>query len=129
MAELSAAVIALVEGPNNAHLATIMPDGSPHSVPVWVGMEGGHLAIQTSPGSRKARNIARDPRVALSVTLRDQPFTMAAIRGRVIDRLDGEDAWSIIDRLSIKYTGSPYPQRSDRVVFLIDAEYASSIGY
>jgi PPOX class probable F420-dependent enzyme len=122
-------VIALVEGPNNAHLATIMPDGSPHSVPVWVGMEGGHLAIQTSPGSRKARNIARDPRVALSVTLRDQPFTMAAIRGRVIDRLDGEDAWSIIDRLSIKYTGSPYPQRSDRVVFLIDAEYASSIGY
>jgi PPOX class probable F420-dependent enzyme len=127
MVELSAAVTALVEGPNNAHIATIMPDGSPHSVPVWVGMEGGHLAIQTSPGSRKARNIARDPRVAVSITLRDQPFTMAAIRGRVIGRLDGDGAWSIIDRLSIKHTGSRYQQRTDRVVFLIDVEHVSSI--
>jgi PPOX class probable F420-dependent enzyme len=129
MAELKEAVITLLEGANYAHLATIMPGGSPHSVPVWVGMERGHLAIQTSPGSRKARNIAHNPRVALSVTLRAQPFTMASIRGRVVARLEGDEAWSIIDRLSVKYTGSPYPQRSDRVVFLIEAEHAISTTY
>jgi len=26
----------LIDGPNFAHLATIMPDGSPQSAPVWV---------------------------------------------------------------------------------------------
>ena len=121
-------MIALLEGASTAHLATIMPDGSPQSVPVWVGMEAGQLAIQTSPGSRKARNIARDPRVASSVTLPQQPFTMAAIRGPVFDRLEGDDAWLVIDRLSMKYTGSPYPRRSDRIVFLIDAGHVEQRG-
>ena len=125
MGELTADVIDLVEGANNAHLATLMPDGSPHSVPVWVGMEGAHVAIQTSPSSRKARNIARDPRVAVSITPRNQPFTMAAVRGRVVGRLDGDDAFTIVDRLSTKYTGGPYPQRTDRVVFLIEPEHVS----
>ncbi|MFZ0169119.1 MAG: PPOX class F420-dependent oxidoreductase [Candidatus Dormiibacterota bacterium] len=106
-----------------------MPEGSPHRVPGWVGMEAGHLGIQTSPGSGKAPNIARDPRVAISVTLREQPFTMAAIRGRVVDRLQGDDAWLVIDRLSMKYTGSPYPRRRKRAVFLIDAEHVNSVAY
>jgi len=92
-------------------------------------MEAGRLAIQTSPGARKARNIARDPRVAISVTLREQPFTMAAIRRRVVNGLEGDDAWLIIARLSVESTGSPYPQRRDRVVFLIDAEYVNSVAY
>ena len=30
----------LFEGPNIAHVATLMPDGAPHSVPMWVGVEG-----------------------------------------------------------------------------------------
>jgi hypothetical protein len=30
----------LLDGPNFAHLATLMPDGSPQSVPVWLGREG-----------------------------------------------------------------------------------------
>ena len=29
----------LFEGANQAHVATLLPDGSPHSVPVWVGVE------------------------------------------------------------------------------------------
>lgn len=36
---LSDEVKALLDGPNFAHLATLMPDGSPHSVPVWIGRE------------------------------------------------------------------------------------------
>ena len=30
-----------------AHLATLMMDGSPHSVPLWVGVEGERLARHT----------------------------------------------------------------------------------
>lgn len=34
---LSTEARALIDRPNFAHLATLMADGSPHSVPVWVG--------------------------------------------------------------------------------------------
>ena len=37
----------LIDHPNFAHLATLMPEGSPQSVPVWVGREGEHLVICT----------------------------------------------------------------------------------
>ena len=122
--ELPADVRALFEAPNYAHLATILPGGAPHTVPVWAGIDDGKIAFLTSPNSRKARNLAADPRVAISVTDRNQPYAMASVRGRVTARLDGEPAWDIIDRISRKYTGQPYPLRADRVVFLIEPEHA-----
>ncbi|WP_344834261.1 pyridoxamine 5'-phosphate oxidase family protein [Nonomuraea dietziae] len=44
---LSPDVRALFEGPNYAHVATVGPDGSPHSVPLWVGVEGDRIAFLT----------------------------------------------------------------------------------
>ncbi len=126
MTELPEAVRTLLDGPNFAHIATVLPDGGPHSVPVWIGLEGGRIAFLTGPGSRKARNLDRDPRVAISITAHDNPFTMAVIRGRVAERIDGDEAWAIIDRISHKYTGQPYPLRTGRVVFLIDHEHAKA---
>ena len=117
-------VRALLDRPNFAHVATLLPDGAPHSVPVWVGIEGDRIAFLTHPESCKARNLARDPRVAISVTDRDQPHTMAQVRGHVTERLEGDAAWTIIDRLSNKYLGQPYPERTDRVVFLVEPERA-----
>lgn len=69
-----------IDGNPTAHLATLMPDGSPHSVPVWVGMRGDRIAIQTGPGSQKARNLRRDPRVAISLTPPDDPFVSIYLR-------------------------------------------------
>jgi PPOX class probable F420-dependent enzyme len=114
----------LFDGPSFAHVATLMPDGAPHSVPVWVGLEDGRIAFLTSPGSRKARNLARDARVAVSVTGHDQPFTMASVRGRVTERLEGDTAWEVIDRIWHQYTGGPYPLRTDRAVYLIEPVHA-----
>ena len=65
--QLSSEIKALLDRPNFVHLATLMADGSPQSVPVWVGREGDHILICTGEGSLKARNTLRDPRVALSV--------------------------------------------------------------
>lgn len=124
MTNLPDAVRAILDGPSNAHIATILPDGSPHSVPVWVGVEGRRLAILTSPRSRKARNLSRDPRVSISMTDARQPNLMAQVRGRVCERVEGDEAWRIIDRMSHKYIGQPYPLREDRVVFLIEPESA-----
>jgi PPOX class probable F420-dependent enzyme len=114
----------LFEGPNYGHLATLMPDGSPHSVALWVGVEDGRVVFFTQPSSRKARNLEGDPRVAISVTAHDQPFTMASIRGRVVERLDGDPGWEIIDRLAHKYIGQPYDRSLDRVAFLVEPDHA-----
>jgi PPOX class probable F420-dependent enzyme len=114
----------LLDGANTAHVATIMPDGGPHAVPVWVGREGNHVAIFTGPRTVKARNLDRDPRVALSLNNSDQHLQMAAIRGRVHARLAGERAWEIIDRISRKYQGHDYPRDEELVVYLIEPERA-----
>jgi PPOX class probable F420-dependent enzyme len=114
----------MADGANVAHIATVLPDGGPHSVPVWVGVEGERLAVLTSPGSRKARNLDRDPRVAISITDAAAPNHMAQIRGRVTERVEGDRAWTIIDRMSEKYLGGPYPLRTDRVVYLIEPQVA-----
>ena len=50
--------------------------------------------------------------MAISITARDRPYAMAQVRGRVTERLDDEAAWTIIDRISQKYTGRPYPPRT-----------------
>jgi PPOX class probable F420-dependent enzyme len=111
-----------IEGPNLAHLATVLPDGAPHSVPVWVDFEGDRIAFLTDPDSRKGRNLARDPRVALSITLHDRPNAMAQIRGRVVEVVEGDEAWAIIDRLAEQYIGQPYPREFNRVVYLVEPE-------
>jgi PPOX class probable F420-dependent enzyme len=119
----------LIDATNYAHLATLLPGGAPHSVPVWVGMDCDRIALMTSPRSRKARNLERDPRVALSIVDQARPLVMAAVRGRATERVEGERGWAIIDRLSQKYLGQPYPLRTDRVVYLIEPDHAHAATY
>jgi nitroimidazol reductase NimA-like FMN-containing flavoprotein (pyridoxamine 5'-phosphate oxidase superfamily) len=45
----------LIDRPNFAQLATLMPDGAPQSTPVWLGREGEHLVLCTSDGSLKGQ--------------------------------------------------------------------------
>jgi PPOX class probable F420-dependent enzyme len=112
----------VLDGTSIAHLASVLPDGAPHSVPVWVGTHGDHVTILTGPGTRKARNLRRDPRVALSLTPADNPFQPVTIRGRVVEWLEGDAAWEIIDRMSEKYIGGPYARDEERVVALIEPD-------
>ncbi|PXY27817.1 PPOX class F420-dependent oxidoreductase [Prauserella muralis] len=112
----------VLEGTSIAHLATVLPDGSPHAAPVWVGVHGDRIVFLTGPGTRKARNLRRDPRLALSIAPADNPFEPVIVRGRVVEWLDGELAWEIIDRLSAKYIGAPYPREQERVVGVIEPE-------
>jgi len=117
-------VRSLCEGANYAHLATLLPDGAPVSIPIWAGVEDGRIVFFTQPESRKAAQLARDPRVALSVLDHDNPYRSARVRGHVAQTIDGNEALAIIDRLSHKYTGQPFPMRSGRV-YVIEAERAS----
>src|SRR4029453_2280340 len=66
--ELSQSARELIESGSLAHLVTLNSDGSPQVTCIWVGLDddeivSGHLR----PDQRKLRNIARDPRGALSI--------------------------------------------------------------
>jgi PPOX class probable F420-dependent enzyme len=111
MAALPPEVRELFEGANFAHLATLMPDGSPHSVAVWAGLEGDNVVFFTQVGSLKARNLARDPRVAISITDHDDPYQTAQLRGEVVEVRGAEAAHALSDALALRYTGEPFPFR------------------
>jgi PPOX class probable F420-dependent enzyme len=113
----------LLDGANFAHLATLLPDGSPQSVPVWVGREGERVVICTGEKSLKARNTARDPRVSLSIVDMKDPYEEAQLRGRVVERRP-DPQLKVVDPISIKHTGKPFPFRNPegRVALLIELD-------
>ena len=123
--QLSNEIKALLDGPNFVHLATLMSDGSPQSVPVWAGREGDRVLICTGEGSLKAKNTQRDPRVALSIVDFRDPYKEAQLRGRVVERRPDSDL-KHMDPISLKYTGKPFPFRSPegRVTLVIEIEKA-----
>ena len=119
---LDADVRELFDKPNFVHVATLLPDGSPHVVAVWCGVvDGDRLAFFTQPQSRKARNVERDPRVALSVVDRDNPYRMATVRGRIVGTVEVEAALVWRYRMAEEYTGRPIPVRSG-VLYVIEPE-------
>src|SRR5262245_21419823 len=87
-----------------AHVATIMPDGSPQVTPVWVDYDGTHVRINSARGRIKDKNLRRNPHIALAIQDPDNPYRYLQIRGRVVDVTEkGADAH--IDALAKKYTG------------------------
>jgi PPOX class probable F420-dependent enzyme len=122
--KLSDDVKALARGANFAHLATLMPDGSPQVAPVWVDLDGDLLLVSTGEGSLKAKNTRRDARIGLSIIAMDNPYREAQIRGRVVERRPDAD-FKTMDRIARKYTGKPVPFRDNpaqRVVLAIEVE-------
>jgi PPOX class probable F420-dependent enzyme len=120
---MSAEVNQLLDRANFAHLATLLPDGSPQSVPVWVGREGARVVICTGENSLKARNTLRDPRVALSIVDMENPYEEVQMRGRVVERRPDPEL-KVMDPISVKYTGKPFPFRNPegRVALIIELD-------
>ncbi len=104
-ATLTDSDIALFLGKNLGHLATLMPDGSPHVAPVWIDYVDGFIVVNTAEGRVKTENMRRDPRVAISVHDQENIYRMVAVRGRVVEMThDGADEH--IDKMGKKYTGN-----------------------
>src|SRR3954452_20411148 len=102
-----------------AHVATLNPDGSPQVTPVWVDFDGTHVLINTAKGRVKAKNLAREPRVAISIADPENPYRYLGIQGRVVEMTEtGGDAH--IDKMAKKYMGKDsYPFRTPTEVRVI----------
>lgn len=115
---------ALLDGPNFAHVATVLKDGSPHATPVWVAREGDRVLLGVGETSVKGRSTRRDPRVALSIVAIDDPYRMAELRGRVVERRPDPE-FKAKDAMSVKYIGRPFPWRyPDGVILVIEVDRA-----
>jgi PPOX class probable F420-dependent enzyme len=115
----------LLGAPNYVHLSTLRADGSPRNWVVWVGLEDNHILVCTSDAIWKAKDMRRDPRVAVSVTDMANPYHMAAIQGRVVD-VRPDEGCRYMDPISFKYTNKPFPGRgADPLCFVIAVEKAA----
>jgi PPOX class probable F420-dependent enzyme len=96
-----------------AHVATLGPDGAPQVTPVWVMLDGEDIIINTALGRAKARNLASDSRVAVSLTDPDDLYAAIVVRGSVTG-FTTEGADDVIDQLAKKYLDvDSYPMRRE----------------
>jgi len=114
-----------------AHLATLMPDGSPQVTPVWFFYEKGKFLVNTARGRVKDRNMKQNARVALSISDPDNPYSHVSVRGKIV-RATEEGADASIDALAKKYMDKDkYPFRQPgevRVIYEIEPVSVSSMG-
>ena len=118
MATIPASHADLLTKPAFAHLATVNADGRPQVTPVWIDFDGTNVIVNTARGRVKAKNIARQPRVALAIADPGNPYRYLGIQGRVVEMTEnGGDAH--IDKLARKYIGKDYPFRAPGEVRVI----------
>jgi len=121
----------LLSKPSPCFLSTIMADGSPQVTETWVGTDGEYVIVNTVVGFVKARNVERDPRVALAIQDPENPFRYIQVRGEVL-AMTTEGGAENIEALSQKYTGGPYPwyggRDQQRLILSIRANSVSGQG-
>jgi PPOX class probable F420-dependent enzyme len=100
-----------LRAPRAAVVATLRPDGSPHTVPTWYDWEDGRVLLNMDENRLRLRFMRRDPRVALTVLGgEDGWYEHVSLLGRVVE-IAGDDDLRDIDRLALRYTGRPFSTR------------------
>ncbi len=70
----------------NYWVATVGPDGQPHALPVWGAWLAGALWFSCGGRSRKRRNLAHQPRCAITTQDPEQPVMVQGIAEIIRDR-------------------------------------------
>ncbi|MFC3450717.1 PPOX class F420-dependent oxidoreductase [Amycolatopsis speibonae] len=104
----------LLDGNNFPVLATLNADGSAQTSVLWAKRDGDTLIFATVRGRLKERNMARDPRVSVSVFDQANPYDYVEIRGTV--EMTDEGGRELINELSHKYLGKDYPDEPAETV-------------
>jgi PPOX class probable F420-dependent enzyme len=126
MATVPEAIRDLFEKATFAHLATMTPSGYPHVTPVWVDYDAdrNHLLVNTERERRKAKNVAANPKVGISMIDPDDPYRFLSAFGDVAE-VTTDGAREQIDELTERYMGEdeyPNPIESERVILRISPD-------
>ena len=125
MAPVDPKVLALAQRPNFAALTVFLASGSAMTHVMWVDADDDHVLINTEVHRAKFKAVERDPRVTVMIWEKDDPYTYAEVRGRVVETVRGPVARAHIDALAQKYFGRDYDAariQSERVILRIAPE-------
>jgi PPOX class probable F420-dependent enzyme len=101
----------MLERPNPAVITTLRPDGQPVSVATWYDLDGDRVFVNMDVTRKRVEHLRNDPRVSLAVLNGDSWYQQVTILGRVVEMGDDEGLAGI-DRLSKRYNGRPYANRT-----------------
>ncbi|WP_439032676.1 pyridoxamine 5'-phosphate oxidase family protein [Gordonia terrae] len=99
-------------------IATINADGSPHVTGIGALWHRGAVWLETGPSTRKARNLARDPRCTLSVALDDVDLVVEGDARRIDDP-------EVVAELAALWAEDGWPCRVDETGTALTAEFSA----
>jgi PPOX class probable F420-dependent enzyme len=107
-------------GPNRHTfwLATINRDGSPHLTGIGMMWTGGAFWFETGDGTRKARNLARDPRCTASVATEEFDLVIEGTAEKVTDA-------AIVAAMAERWAAEGWPARVDETGQALTAEFSA----
>ena len=100
--------VRLAKAGNLATVVTLMPNGQPQALPLWIDTDGENILVNTEPQRQRGKNLARDPRITVLIQSSDDPWDWSEVRGHVARTVTGPEASQHIEELSQRYTGGPY---------------------
>jgi PPOX class probable F420-dependent enzyme len=96
----------LVDNPILAYLSTVSASGVPTVSPIWFEYTDGHVVFSTQDQTRKRRNCAANPNVALCIGDPTDPYRYIELRGVVVE-MTADGAHAHLDAMSQRYTHEP----------------------
>lgn len=105
-------------GRHTCWLTTINPDGSPHVTGVGAVWANGHFWFETGKRTRKATNLARDPRCALSVAAEEFDLVVEGEAAMV------SDAATVAD-MAARWAAAGWPCRVDESGTALTADFSA----
>jgi PPOX class probable F420-dependent enzyme len=103
---------AIVRRANPAVVATLRPDGTPHTAATWYDLEDDGRVLLNMDNSRlRLRFLRQNPAVALTVLDAESWYRHVSLLGRIVEIADDEGLAGI-DRLARRYVGSEYSNRT-----------------
>jgi len=109
-----------LEQPRIAVLATVRRDSSPATTACWYELDGGRLLITMYATAHRLPNLRRNPHVAMTI-VGDDPYQHVSLSGTLRELWDDPDL-EVMDRLSMRYMGEPWPEREPCVSALVEID-------
>jgi len=121
------AALELLNRPLTCIVITVLPDGQPHATPVWFDFDGTHLRFNTAEGRQKARNVAQNSKVTISILDPKNAGHWLEWRGHVVEiRDEAHGAHEHMNVLAKRYTGKDVYESANpsekRLMIVIEAD-------
>jgi PPOX class probable F420-dependent enzyme len=89
--------------PNPAVIATLDPDGTPHTAATWYLWKDGRMLVNMDQGRKRLEHLRHDPRVSVTVLGENAWHWHVTVRGRA-NSIEPDSNLEDIDRLARRYT-------------------------